>query len=160
MAVFAVWALVLAIVPATLWTAAAAVAGALACYLVGFGAARGVRMLAADLRSLWLFYAMLLPPSGSSQTSPRRWRRRAGARCGARAQVMTRTTRIAAMTAVAEALVGRRLVSGGGSPWRGRFPAGRVGCDGPGAQRDGYLRGLADQVRAAQASRACACARA
>ncbi|PNL16789.1 CbiQ family ECF transporter T component [Micrococcus sp. FDAARGOS_333] len=157
MAVFAVWALVLAIVPATLWTAAAAVAGALACYLVGFGAARGVRMLAADLRSLWLFYAMLLAAQwlfADLTAAVATVGRVLGVVLAA--QVMTRTTRIAAMTAVAEALVGAatRIPVVGSALARAGFRPERVGLAmGLVLSAMGYLRGLADQVRAAQASR-------
>lgn len=157
MAVFAVWALVLAILPATLWTAAAAVAGALACYLVGFGAVRGGRMLVADLRALWLFYVMLFAAQwlfadlhGAVTT--------VGRVLGVvlAAQVMTRTTRIAAMTAVAEAIVAAagRIPVLGPALARAGFRPERVGLSmGLVLSAIGYLRGLAAQVRAAQASR-------
>ena len=59
MGVFAVWVLALTLLPASVGTAGAAVIGAVVAYLVGFGVRRGAGMLAADLRGLWIFYAVL-----------------------------------------------------------------------------------------------------
>ena len=56
---FAVWVLALTLLPLSLWTAGAAVVGAVTAYLVGFGLRRGAAMIASDLRALWLFYVVL-----------------------------------------------------------------------------------------------------
>ena len=157
MGLFAVWVLTLTLLPLTLWTAGAAVVGAVAAYLVGFGLRRGAAMIASDLRALWLFYAVLFVAQWVFTDAL------AAGLMVARvlglvltAQVMTRTTRIADMTGVAEALL--RPVEG--IPWAGPrlaragFRADRVGLAmGLVLASIGHLRTLATQIRHAQAAR-------
>ena len=103
---FAVWVLALTLLPLSLWTAGAAVVGAVTAYLVGFGLRRGAAMIASDLRALWLFYVVLFAAQWIFTDAF------AAGLMVARvlglvltAQVLTRTTRIADMTGVAEAVL-------------------------------------------------------
>ena len=106
MGVFAVWVLALTLLPASVGTAGAAVIGAVVAYLVGFGVRRGAGMLAADLHALWIFYAVLFAAQWlflDLTTAALTTARVLGVVLTA--QVMTRTTRIADMAGVAEALL-------------------------------------------------------
>lgn len=156
-AVFAVWVLALTLLPLSAWTAGAAVAGAVLAYVVGFGAGRGARMLARDLRGLWLFYAALFVAQWFF-TGPAGAALMVGRVLGIvlTAQILTRTTRIAAMVGVAEAVLaplnrvswaGPRLARAGIRPDRVGLAMGLV------LSSIGHLRGIAEQVRHAQASR-------
>ncbi|MDY6054972.1 energy-coupling factor transporter transmembrane component T [Micrococcus sp.] len=156
-AVFALWVLTLTVLPLSPWTAGAAVAGALAAYLVGFGLRRGAGMLVADLRALWLFYALLFVAQWVFTDLA------SAALMVARvlglvlsAQVLTRTTRISAMAGVAEAILtpvvripvlGPALARAGVRPERVGLAMGLV------LSSIGHLRALAEQIRQAQASR-------
>lgn len=162
LALFALWALGLTLGPA-LWpglgsgVAALSVAVAVSAYVVAFGVGRGVRMLLGDLRALWLFYAVLLafqwvvlgPVAAIASVG-----RVLGLVLAA--QIVTRTTRIAAMVAVAEAvltplmrvpLLGPALNRVGIRPERVGLAMGLV------LSSIGHLRALAVQIRHAQASR-------
>ena len=157
MGVFAVWVLALTLLPASVGTAGAAVIGAVVAYLVGFGVRRGAGMLAADLRGLWIFYAVLFAAQWlflDLTTAVLTTARVLGVVLTA--QVMTRTTRIADMAGVAEALltpvphlpwIGPALARAGVRPDRVGLAMGLV------LSSIGHLRGLAEQVRHAQASR-------
>lgn len=126
-------------------------------FLVAFGAGSGTRLLGADLRGMWLFYAVLLAfqlwlmPWGEALVAVGRVM--GIVLC---AQLLTRTTPVTAMVSVAEALLGPVLRLPGVGPWlaaRGVRPE-RVGLAmGLVLSAVGHLRGLAEQVRAAQASR-------
>lgn len=126
-------------------------------FLVAFGAGRGARLLGADLRGMWLFYAVLLAfqlwlmPWGEALVAVGRVM--GIVLC---AQLLTRTTPVAAMVAVAEALLSPLLRIPGLGPWlvaRGVRPE-RVGLAmGLVLSAVGHLTQLAAQVRAAQASR-------
>lgn len=154
---FAVWVLALTIAPLSAWTAVASVAGAVTAYAVGFGAGRGLRMFARDLRGLWLFYAFLFAAQwifADLASAALLVARVLGVVLAA--QVMTRTTRIAAMVAVAEAVLapvvripwlGPRLARVGFRPERVGLAMGLV------LSSIGHLRAVAEQVRHAQAAR-------
>ena len=132
----------------------AAVAGG---FLLAFGAGRGARLLGADVRGMWLFYAVLLAfqlwlmPWGEALVA-------VGRVMGIvlTAQLLTRTTPVTAMVSVAEALLGPVLRIPGLGPWlaaRGVRPE-RVGLAmGLVLSAVGHLSQLATQVRQAQASR-------
>lgn len=157
MGVFAVWVLALTLLPASVGTAGAAVIGAVVAYLVGFGVRRGAGMLAADLRGLWIFYAVLFAAQWlflDLTTAVLTTARVLGVVLTA--QVMTRTTRIADMAGVAEAL----LTPVPHLPWIGPALAragvrlDRVGLAmGLVLSSIGHLRALAEQIRHAQAAR-------
>ncbi|WP_249214196.1 hypothetical protein [Micrococcus luteus] len=104
---FAAWVLALTLLPLSLWAAGAAVVGAVTAYLVGFGLRRGAAMIASDLRALWLLFYVVLFAAQWIFTDAF-----AAGLMVARvlglvltAQVLTRTTRIADMTGVAEAVL-------------------------------------------------------
>lgn len=157
MAVFAVWVLALTVLPASGWTAGAAVVGAVAAYFVGFGARRGGAMLGADLRALWLFYAMLFAAQWiftGLEAAALMTLRVLGVVLTA--QVLTRTTRVGDMAGVAEAVltpivripwIGPRIARAGFRPDRVGLAMGLV------LSSIGHLRALAEQIRHAQASR-------
>ncbi|MCG7421673.1 energy-coupling factor transporter transmembrane protein EcfT [Micrococcus porci] len=156
-AALAVWALVVTLAPVSALTAGASVVVGVGAYLLGFGLRRGVRLLAADLRGLWVFYAVLFAAQWLFTDLP------TAALTTARvlglvlaAQVLTRTTRIAEMAGVAEAVLGPvtripwlgpRLARAGVRPDRVGLAMGLV------LASVGHLRGLAEQIRAAQAAR-------
>ena len=120
-------------------------------------AGRGARLLGADLRGMWLFYAVLLAfqlwlmPWGEAVVAVGRVM--GIVLC---AQLLTRTTRVAQMVSVAEALLAPVLRVPGLGPWlaaRGVRPE-RVGLAmGLVLSAVGHLTQLAAQVRQAQASR-------
>lgn len=126
-------------------------------FLVAFGPGRGVRLQGTDLRGMWLFYAVLLAfqlwlmPWGEALVAVGRVM--GIVLC---AQLLTRTTPVAAMVAVAEGLLGPVLRIPGLGPWlaaRGVRPE-RVGLAmGLVLSAVGHLTQLATQVRQAQASR-------
>ena len=154
---FAVWVLALTLLPLSLWTAGAAVVGAVTAYLVGFGLRRGAAMIASDLRALWLFYVVLFAAQWIFTDAF------AAGLMVARvlgfvftAQVLTRTTRIADMTGVAEAVLRpvERIPWAGPRLARAGFRADRVGLAmGLVLSSIGHLRALAEQIRHAQAAR-------
>ena len=156
-AVLTLWVLAVTFAPLTAWSAGAAVVGAVLAYAVGFGARRGARMLAADLRGLWIFYAVLLTAQWIF-TGPAAAGLMVARVLGVvlTAQILTRTTRIAEMVGVAEAVLapveripwaGPRLARAGLRPDRVGLAMGLV------LSSIGHLRGVAVQVRHAQASR-------
>lgn len=156
-AVLALWVLGITVAPLSAWTAGAAVVGALAAFAVGFGVRRGAGMLAADLRALWLFYALLLVAQWIF-TGPLTAVLTVARVLGVvlTAQILTRTTRIADMVGVAEAAVApvERIPWVGPRLARAGFRAERVGLAmGLVLSSIGHLRGVAVQVRHAQASR-------
>lgn len=127
---FAVWVLALTLLTLSRWTAGAAVVGAVTAYLVGFGLRRGAAMIASDLRALWLFYVVLFAAQWIFTDAF------AAGLMVARvlglvltAQVLTRTTRIADMTGVAEAVLRpvERIPWAGPRLARAGFRADRVG---------------------------------
>ena len=136
---FAVWVLALTLLTLSRWTAGAAVVGAVTAYLVGFGLRRGAAMIASDLRALWLFYVVLFAAQWIFTDAF------AAGLMVARvlglvltAQVLTRTTRIADMTGVAEAVLRpvERIPWAGPRLARAGFRADRGPGDGPGALLD------------------------
>lgn len=154
---FAVWVLALTLLPLSLWTAGAAVVGAVTAYLVGFGPRRGAAMLGRDLRALWVFYAFLFAAQWlfADLTAATLMVGRVLGLVLA-AQVLTRTTRIAELVGVAEAVLapveripwlGPRLARAGLRPERVGLAMGLV------LASIGHLRSVAEQVRQAQASR-------
>ena len=144
---FAVWVLALTLLPLSLWAAGAAVVGAVTAYLVGFGLRRGAAMIASDLRALWLFYVVLFAAQWIFTDAF------AAGLTVARvlglvltAQVLTRTTRIADMTGVAEAVLRpvERIPWAGPRLARAGFRADRVGLAmGLVLSSIGHLRALA-----------------
>ncbi|WP_404463580.1 energy-coupling factor transporter transmembrane protein EcfT [Micrococcus antarcticus] len=156
-ALLAVWVLALTLLPPTVWTAGAAVVGAGLAYTVGFGARRGLGMLGRDLRGLWIFYAFLFAAQWifvDLLSAALMVTRVLGVVLTA--QILTRTTRIADMVGVAEAALGpvNRIPWLGPKLARAGFRPERVGLAmGLVLSSIGHLRGLAEQVRHAQASR-------
>lgn len=157
LALFAAWALAVTLAPPTPWTAGAAVGMALAAYLTGFGPRRGAAMLGRDLRALWVFYAFLFAAQWlfADLTAAALMVGRVLGLVLA-AQVLTRTTRIAELVGVAEAVLspveripwlGPRLARAGLRPERVGLAMGLV------LASIGHLRSVAEQVRQAQASR-------
>lgn len=174
LALFAAWALAVTLAPPTPWTAGAAVGMALAAYLTGFGPRRGAAMLGRDLRALWVFYAFLFAAQWlfADLTAAALMVGRVLGLVLA-AQVLTRTTRIAELVGVAEAVLspveripwlGPRLARAGlrrsASAWPWAWCSPRSGTCAPWPSRCGRPRpAVACAWRPGRGCCRCSCSR-